>query len=374
MSLDEFMRVGLPVLISQQIRDLYHRKLTVGDRLPPERVLAEKFEVSLPTLREALALLARDGWIERKHGSGNYIAQPKRDGGHIAILMEMDFSANALSSAVIAVAVKVKRRLEERGRSVRLYFGDRTPHDTEHRMLCREFLQDVQAGRLSSVLVLAGLVSDDWMKPLAQQGVPVIGANSLFDVNMTFNRERWINDSVAYLKGQGKRRIGLVYWAGNRPLNPGMPSYGEIFEKALKREGMVFDSTIIRSDLHPSLDGSGWEEFREIWLRDPAKRPDGLIITDEMLLESGLRAAADHRLVLPNDLLISALTSDFQKGRDWDRIARFEWAVDQRVELCLKALDRDSFNEPATVEIPLTLRTPRVDAFRPPSGLPQPTT
>jgi len=374
MSLDEFMRVGLPVLISQQIRDLYHRKLTVGDRLPPERVLAEKFEVSLPTLREALALLARDGWIERKHGSGNYIAQPKRDGRHIAILMEMDFSANALSSAVIAVAVKVKRRLEEQGRIARLYFGDRTPHDTEHRMLCREFLQDVQAGRLSSVLVLAGLVSDDWMKPLAQQGVPVIGANSFFDVNMTFNRERWINDSVAYLKGQGRRRIGLVYWAGNRPLNPGMPSYGEIFEKALKREGMVFDSTIIRSDLHPSLDGSGWEEFREIWLRDPAKRPDGLIITDETLLESGLRAAADHRLVLPDDLLIVALTSNFQKGRDWDRIARFEWSVDQRVELCLKTLDRDSFNDPATIEIPLTLRTPRVDAFRPPSGLPQPTT
>jgi len=373
MSPDEFMRVGLPVLISQQIRELYHRKLTVGDRLPPERVLAEKFEVSLPTLREALALLARDGWIERKHGSGNYIAQPKRDGRHIALLMEMDYSAHALSSSIVAVALKIKRRLDEQGRPARLYFGDRTPHDTEHRMLCREFLQDVQAGRLSAVLVLAGLVSDDWMKPLAQQGVPTIGANSFFDVNMTFNRERWINEAVAYLKKQGKQRIGLVYWAGNRPLNPGILSYGEIFEAALKRQGLVFDPNIIRSDLHPSLDGSGWEEFREIWLRDPAKRPDGLIITDETLLESGLRAAADHRLVLPNDLLIATLTSNFQMGRDWDRVARFEWSVDQRVEMCLRALDRESFNEPATIEVPLTLRTPRVEVLHPPSGLPQPT-
>ncbi|HWL52316.1 MAG TPA: GntR family transcriptional regulator [Chthoniobacteraceae bacterium] len=353
------MRTALPTLISRKIRELYHGKLAVGDRLPSERLLARKFEVSLPTLREALALLAQEGWIKRRQGSGNYIARPEQESRHIAILMEMDFAAKSLSSSAVATALRLKRRLEEQGRPFKLYFGDRTPHDLEHRMLCREFLHDVEHQKIKAVVAIAALAAEDWMKPLAQQGVPIIGPNSFFDLHLTINRERWIAQAVAYLKSHGKRRIGLVYWNGNRPLNPGMLSYGAIFEAALKKEGLEFDADLVRSDLHPSLDGSGWEAFREIWLRDRAERPEGMIITDEMLFESGLRAIADQQLHLPDDLLIAALTSNFQTGRDWERAARFEWSVEQKVDLTLRALDLPPSAYPATLEVPLTLRFPQ---------------
>lgn len=352
------MRTALPVVISQKIRELYHRRLPIGERLPAERLLAQKFEVSLPTLREALALLAQEGWIKRKQGSGNYITRPEQASRHIAILMEMDFAAKSLSSSTVATALRLKRRLEEQGRPFKLYFGDRTPHDMEHRMLCREFLHDVEQNNIGAVVALAALAAEDWMKPLAQQGAPIIGPNSFFDIHLTINRERWIAQAVAYLKSHGKRRIGLVYWNGNRPLNPGILSYGAIFEAALKKEGLVFDADLVRSDLHPSLDGSGWEAFREIWLRDAAQRPDGMIVTDEILFESGLRAIADQQLHLPDDLLIAALTSNFQIARDWERAARFEWSLEQKVDLILRALEMEPSSYPATIEIPLALRLP----------------
>ncbi|MFC2366000.1 MAG: GntR family transcriptional regulator, partial [Streptococcus mutans] len=46
----------------------------IGDRLPSERDLAERFEVSRMTLRQAITLLVEEGILERRVGSGTYIA------------------------------------------------------------------------------------------------------------------------------------------------------------------------------------------------------------------------------------------------------------------------------------------------------------
>jgi DNA-binding FadR family transcriptional regulator len=45
-------------------------ELAVGDRLPSERALAEQMEISRPTLREAVKVLADSGLIEVRRGSG----------------------------------------------------------------------------------------------------------------------------------------------------------------------------------------------------------------------------------------------------------------------------------------------------------------
>jgi GntR family transcriptional regulator len=52
-------------------------ELAPGTRLPPERTLSELFEVNRVTLRRALSRLEAQGLIIRKHGEGNYIAEPK---------------------------------------------------------------------------------------------------------------------------------------------------------------------------------------------------------------------------------------------------------------------------------------------------------
>lgn len=49
-------------------------ELKNGDRLPSEREMAEKLEVSRTSIREAIRVLEIMGLIESKRGSGNYIA------------------------------------------------------------------------------------------------------------------------------------------------------------------------------------------------------------------------------------------------------------------------------------------------------------
>lgn len=49
--------------------------LKAGERLPAERVLAEQFGVSRPSLREAIQKLVAKGLLVSRQGGGNYVAQ-----------------------------------------------------------------------------------------------------------------------------------------------------------------------------------------------------------------------------------------------------------------------------------------------------------
>jgi GntR family transcriptional repressor for pyruvate dehydrogenase complex len=49
--------------------------LTAGEKLLPERLLAEKFQVSRPSLREAIQNLTAKGLIERKQGGGTFVTK-----------------------------------------------------------------------------------------------------------------------------------------------------------------------------------------------------------------------------------------------------------------------------------------------------------
>lgn len=51
----------------------------IGDRLPTEPVLVERFGVSRTVVREAIAELRADGLVESRHGSGVFVLGPKQE-------------------------------------------------------------------------------------------------------------------------------------------------------------------------------------------------------------------------------------------------------------------------------------------------------
>jgi len=63
--------------IATQLLDIIElQKLAPGDRLPPERQLAELLEVSRPSLREALHILQAQGLVQIRHGQGTFVQEP----------------------------------------------------------------------------------------------------------------------------------------------------------------------------------------------------------------------------------------------------------------------------------------------------------
>lgn len=60
------------------IREIAAGRYLEGDKLPPERDMAVQLGTSVGTLRKALADLTDKGFLERRHGSGNYVRRPER--------------------------------------------------------------------------------------------------------------------------------------------------------------------------------------------------------------------------------------------------------------------------------------------------------
>jgi GntR family transcriptional regulator len=79
-----FERAGLPglpkhvQLHNAVVAAIRAGVLKGGDRLPGERDLCGKINVSLGTIQKALSRLALEGFVTREHGRGTFVAAPKR--------------------------------------------------------------------------------------------------------------------------------------------------------------------------------------------------------------------------------------------------------------------------------------------------------
>jgi DNA-binding FadR family transcriptional regulator len=63
-------------VVTERIKNLIQeKKLTPGDKLPNEMELAERFNVSRPTIREAVKALVSQNVIEIRRGKGTFVSQ-----------------------------------------------------------------------------------------------------------------------------------------------------------------------------------------------------------------------------------------------------------------------------------------------------------
>jgi GntR family transcriptional regulator len=64
------------VLTRQRVLELIDQ-LQVGQAIPSERRLSSELGISRLTVRAALDELVRDGYLERRHGAGTFVSEPK---------------------------------------------------------------------------------------------------------------------------------------------------------------------------------------------------------------------------------------------------------------------------------------------------------
>ena len=98
-----------------------------GTSLPAQRDLAAEFGVSIMTLRQALQLLADDGLIAARHGSGTYVAaRYEYDLGHLRSFAAdlaaqgAEIRTRLLAAEIITPADEVSARLGDPGQVLRL--------------------------------------------------------------------------------------------------------------------------------------------------------------------------------------------------------------------------------------------------------------
>lgn len=76
--------------IGKQLKEELQQGLyKIGERLPPERDIAERFDVSRTVVREAIIMLELEGFVSVKKGSGVYI-------GRVTFQRKLTISQNPL--------------------------------------------------------------------------------------------------------------------------------------------------------------------------------------------------------------------------------------------------------------------------------------
>jgi DNA-binding FadR family transcriptional regulator len=143
----------MTIATADQIREflrggLSGGQLAPGQRLPTERGLAERFEVSRAAVRHALTVLEVEGWIQRRAGSGTYLKPAESNGDAVissksanAMTMALATSPSQILEARASIEVKlaelaVVNATEQDLRSIRQccdqLAADLPPEDFEH--------------------------------------------------------------------------------------------------------------------------------------------------------------------------------------------------------------------------------------------------
>ena len=98
----------------------------VNSNLPPERDLAARLGVTRPTLREGLQRLARDGWIEIRHGKSTRVRDYWHE-GNLAVLgaiarhmdhLPADFVPNLLQIRSLLAPTYAQLAIKRAGKSL----------------------------------------------------------------------------------------------------------------------------------------------------------------------------------------------------------------------------------------------------------------
>ncbi len=123
-------------IVELLIREIAAGRLIDGERLPPERVLADQFGIAVGTLRKSLNELENRGLLRRVQGSGNYVRAHGPPDSTYALFRLERLDGGGLPTATV---LSVERLLK----SPELpHFG---PSHEGHRILRQRYLSGMPA-------------------------------------------------------------------------------------------------------------------------------------------------------------------------------------------------------------------------------------
>ncbi len=112
----EFQKISSPSLRELFVEQLEHMilsgRLAVGEKLPPERQLAEAMQVSRSVVNGGISDLEKKGFLVVKPRSGTYIADYRRNGTADTLLAIMNYHGGRLKSDEIRSILEVRIALD----------------------------------------------------------------------------------------------------------------------------------------------------------------------------------------------------------------------------------------------------------------------
>lgn len=150
MSVSKAVREHIEALIEK-------RRKRRDERLPSERELAAGLHTSRATVAKALAELAREGLVERRHGSGTFIADPIRGAG-LSFAVGLGHIIHKSASHFNALISSLSRHAADLGVSLQIIEG--VADQFRENPADNRIIRSIEAGIINGMLVISRMSMD----------------------------------------------------------------------------------------------------------------------------------------------------------------------------------------------------------------------
>lgn len=281
--------------------DILSGRYSPGSQLPTESELVQRFGVSRVTVRNALALLQREGLLVRIPAKGTFVRReevPSHTPKLIALLaldVQLDFFGKVIRGAEQEAAAHGYKLLVRS-----------TDNDAEKERHC---LLDLQAHVAGFIIAPAtGNQNHAHYGQLLVQGIPFVFVDRYLP---EFNVDRVTSDNVQggylatrHLLEQGHRRIGVISARKATTCTERLRGY----QQALEEFGVPFDPALIGHAVGKRRDG--WDEYLHQGRAQTAallklpEPPTALFAMNDLLAAGALRYLREQGIAVPEEVAI----------------------------------------------------------------------
>lgn len=285
----------------------------IGDILPPEKQLAEKFSVSRTTVQNVMLALRREGFLTRRKGCGTFVNSKER--------MVFSDSESSYKGQIFYVYpdyasmdfIIFRKLIEEQALELQLNVIEiRISHYSNYEMVKQ--LAEKTPHLMGIIMFPSAEMKKEDIQTLQSLGVPIliIGGESVHDnihaINPDYNKTGY-RAAELFIEG-GHRRIACVL---NEPVRDGDKQLLGGMKKALNAAGFP-----VRSLLVGTMETKYWDDSAQTAYLETVKmlrrqdRPTAIFYRSSAGALAGLRAIREAGLDCPRDISILSGSSLFE--------------------------------------------------------------
>ncbi|MBA3483121.1 MAG: substrate-binding domain-containing protein [Pirellulales bacterium] len=282
------------------MREIAAGPLKVGDRLGTEQEISRRFSLSRVTVRQALELMEKEGYVTRRRARGTFVArvvEPARQfglsGGRVLLVCSNEQRCHSdEDSAFCTVLRAIEQSLAQRHFAVQILSVGQNPRDDRQRL----------ASLLARDELKAVLSIGPCLEPYADllTDVKVVTSCSFYPTAFP-----WVGDDVAlasyqsvrHLLDHGHRQIAML--CGSWIDGAAFASFADGFLRAME-EGAASPDRALMMHAYPG------ESLEELAIATLSRReaPTAVFCENSRVCQAVIKAASQLGLLIPGDLSV----------------------------------------------------------------------
>jgi len=331
--------------LRREILDGTHKPKT---RLPSQPEVARRFKVSAVTAHLAMTRLAREGFVYSRKRHGTFVAEKPPHLNNYALVFWNDPVSQSGAqwsryyTALTNEAIGIQQR---EGRRMLLFHGVDQHVDGEDRQRLTSYLESRRLGGI----IFANTPHELAGTPIVDQpGIPRVSMMSArgFDFpGVDFDGDGWQQRALDVMVAQGRKRVAILMLSS--------VSYtDEILDKLCAERGISMPLHW-RHTVGFKNESEASRIVQLLMQLPPSERPNGLVITDDNLVEHALAGLVAARVHVPEDIAVVGHCNFPYPPPRVVPITRLGYHIGQALRVCLDLLDRQRRGEVVPMETTL---------------------